>query len=68
LGLRPERPEFIDQLASFLPHYRARMIVKPGLTGCAQVRHDTGNVEETAMTLEYDLYYVKNHSLALDLI
>jgi lipopolysaccharide/colanic/teichoic acid biosynthesis glycosyltransferase len=44
------------------------MMVKPGLTGWAQVRHGyTANVEETAAKLEFDLYYVKNHSLALDL-
>jgi len=68
IGPRPERPEFIDQLASSLPHYRARMLAKPGLTGWAQVRQGyTGNVEEAELKLEYDLYYVKNHSLALDL-
>jgi len=68
IGPRPERPEFIDQLASYLPHYRARMMVKPGLTGWAQVRQGyAANIGETATKLEYDLYYVKNHSLALDL-
>jgi len=68
IGPRPERPEFIDQLASLLPHYRTRMMVKPGLTGWAQVRQGyTANVGETATKLEYDLYYVKNQSLALDL-
>jgi lipopolysaccharide/colanic/teichoic acid biosynthesis glycosyltransferase len=68
IGPRPERPEFISNLAGRLPHYRARMMVKPGLTGWAQVRHGyTANVEETSVKLEYDLYYVKNQSLALDL-
>jgi lipopolysaccharide/colanic/teichoic acid biosynthesis glycosyltransferase len=68
IGPRPERPEFIDQLATFLPHYRARMMVKPGLTGWAQVRQGyTASVADTATKLEYDLYYVKNRSLALDL-
>jgi exopolysaccharide biosynthesis polyprenyl glycosylphosphotransferase len=68
IGPRPERPEFISQLASDLPHYRARMMVKPGLTGWAQVRHGyAGNVEEASKKLEYDLYYVKNQSMALDL-
>jgi exopolysaccharide biosynthesis polyprenyl glycosylphosphotransferase len=68
IGPRPERPEFIDHLAEHLPHYRARMMVKPGLTGWAQVRHGyTANLEETVAKLEYDLYYVKNQSLALDL-
>jgi exopolysaccharide biosynthesis polyprenyl glycosylphosphotransferase len=68
IGPRPERPEFMSQLATHLPHYRSRMMVKPGLTGWAQVRHGyTANTEEAATKLEYDLYYVKNQSMALDL-
>lgn len=68
IGPRPERPEFVAVLARELAHYRARQMIKPGLTGWAQVRHGyTGSVQEATAKLEYDLYYVKNQSIALDL-
>jgi exopolysaccharide biosynthesis polyprenyl glycosylphosphotransferase len=68
IGPRPERPEFIAQLEQELPFYRARLAVKPGLTGWAQVRYRYGNtVEDALIKLEYDLYYIKNRSALLDL-
>ncbi|MDR2189019.1 MAG: TIGR03013 family PEP-CTERM/XrtA system glycosyltransferase [Azonexus sp.] len=69
VGPRPERPFFVDQLAQEIPFYAVRHSVKPGLTGWAQVRyHYGGTVEEAAEKLQYDLYYIKNHSLFLDLL
>ncbi|HLF90269.1 MAG TPA: sugar transferase [Anaerolineales bacterium] len=69
VGPRPERPELIALFQKHVPFYRARLLVKPGLTGWAQVHQDyAANVEETNMKLEYDLYYIKHRSLLLDLI
>lgn len=69
VGPRPERPYFVDQLAQDIPFYAVRHSVKPGVTGWAQVRHHyTGTVEGSAEKLQYDLYYVKNHSLLLDMM
>jgi len=69
VGPRPERPNFVGQLARALPLYRARHAVKPGLTGWAQVHYRYGNtVEDARIKLEYDLYYVKHASLFLDLL
>lgn len=69
VGPRPERPYFVDQLTQELPYYAVRQSVKPGVTGWAQVRYHYGaSVEDAAEKLQYDLYYVKNHSLFLDLI
>lgn len=68
VGPRPERPEFTAMLEREIPHYAKRYAVKPGLTGWAQVRFRyTSTVEDTARKLEYDLYYLKHASLALDL-
>jgi len=68
IGPRPERPEFITRLEQEIPFYRARLAVKPGLTGWAQVRYRYGNtVEDALIKLEYDLYYIKNRSVLLDL-
>ena len=68
VGPRPERPEFTGLLADAVPHYDARHLVKPGLTGWAQVNYPYGaSVEDAANKLEYDLYYVKHFSLVLDL-
>ncbi len=67
VGPRPERPEFVHQLSSEIPYYRARLAVKPGLTGWAQVRYRYGNsVEDAWRKLQYDLYYIRHRSLALD--
>jgi sugar transferase (PEP-CTERM system associated) len=69
VGPRPERPEFVGALAQKVPFYEERHFVKPGITGWAQVRYSYGASEKDAQEkLEYDLYYVKHHSLALDLL
>jgi sugar transferase (PEP-CTERM system associated) len=68
VGPRPERPEFVRQLTEKIPFYGQRHVVRPGLTGWAQVRYTYGaSVEDALMKLQYDLYYIKNLSLALDL-
>lgn len=67
IGPRPERPEFVAQLRERIPHYDFRHMVTPGLTGWAQVMYRyTSSVDEAARKLEYDLYYIKNHSIQLD--
>lgn len=69
VGPRPERPYFVNELAKRIPHYLNRHTVKPGITGWAQIRYPYGaSTEDAAKKLQYDLYYVKNHSLFLDLI
>jgi sugar transferase (PEP-CTERM system associated) len=68
VGPRPERPEFVDILENQLPYYFVRHTVKPGLTGWAQINYRYGaSVEDAHNKLEYDLYYVKNMSIFLDL-
>jgi exopolysaccharide biosynthesis polyprenyl glycosylphosphotransferase len=67
IGPRPERPEFVADLRARIPHYDLRHLVAPGLTGWAQVMYRyTSSVDEAARKLEYDLYYIKNHSIQLD--
>ena len=69
VGPRPERPYFVSQLAERVPFYGARHTVKPGVTGWAQVHYSYGaSVEDAAQKLQFDLYYVKNHTLLLDLL
>jgi sugar transferase (PEP-CTERM system associated) len=69
VGPRPERPEFVPWLAEELPFYYLRHLIRPGLTGWAQVRYGYGaTLAETREKLEYDLYYVKHMSLGLDLL
>ncbi|HVW64218.1 MAG TPA: TIGR03013 family XrtA/PEP-CTERM system glycosyltransferase [Nitrosospira sp.] len=69
VGPRPERPYFVDQLCAQIPYYNVRHSIKPGITGWAQVRYGYGSsVEDAVEKLQYDLYYVKNHSLFLDVI
>ena len=69
VGPRPERPYFVERLTQDIPYYAVRHSIKPGLTGWAQVRyHYSTSVEETGQKLQYDLYYVKNHSWFLDLV
>ena len=69
IGPRPERPHFVEKLAGVIPMYRERNRVKPGLTGWAQVNYPYGaSVEDARMKLSYDLYYVKRHSLILDVM
>ncbi len=69
IGPRPERPHFVEQLEQALPFYRDRALVKPGLTGWAQVNYPYGaSVEDARAKLSYDLYYVKHRGLLLDLM
>ncbi len=68
VGPRPERPEFVDQLAERIPYYVERHCVKPGITGWAQLCYPYGSSEQDALEkLQYDLYYVKNKTLLFDL-
>jgi sugar transferase (PEP-CTERM system associated) len=68
VGPRPERPEFVRSLTDQIPFYGQRHVVRPGITGWAQVRYTYGaSVEDAMEKLQYDLYYIKNMSLALDL-
>lgn len=69
VGPRPERPFFVEQLTQEIPFYALRHSVKPGVTGWAQVRYAYGaTVEDSLQKLQFDLYYVKNHTLFLDLV
>lgn len=69
VGPRPERPEFVPYLAEQLPFYNLRHLVRPGLTGWAQVRYGYGaTLEQAREKLEYDLYYIKHMTLGLDLL
>jgi lipopolysaccharide/colanic/teichoic acid biosynthesis glycosyltransferase len=68
VGPRPERPEFVSDLTRQIPFYGQRHVMKPGVTGWAQVRHCYGSSVKDAMEkLQYDLFYIKNFSIALDL-
>ena len=68
VGPRPERPEFVDKLSEQIPYYNMRHLVKPGLTGWAQVNYEYGDSEKDArIKLQYDIYYTKHRSLVLDL-
>lgn len=69
IGPRPERPEFVEELTELIPYYSERHFVKPGITGWAQVRYSYGaSVEDAIEKLRYDLYYIKNLSISLDLL
>ena len=69
IGPRPERPEFVKQLGQEIPYYDYRHTVKPGISGWAQINYPYGSsVEDTKRKLEYDLYYIKNYSLFLDIV
>ncbi|MDY6825391.1 MAG: TIGR03013 family XrtA/PEP-CTERM system glycosyltransferase [Thermodesulfobacteriota bacterium] len=69
VGPRPERPVFVNELEKKIPFYANRHLVKPGLTGWAQINYSYGASEEDALRkLEYDLYYIKNLSLGLDIL
>jgi len=69
VGPRPERPEFVEELTKAIPFYKERLLVKPGLTGWAQIIGPAygGSTEETLEKLQYDLFYIKNRSLFFDL-
>ena len=67
IGPRPERPMFVEEIARNIPLYQTRHVIKPGLTGWAQVNYPYGeNLEDSLMKLRYDLYYIKHRSLFLD--
>jgi sugar transferase (PEP-CTERM system associated) len=69
VGPRPERPYFVNELSKEITYYQSRHTVKPGITGWAQIRYSYGaTVEDAIQKLQYDLYYVKNHTLFLDLV
>ncbi len=69
VGPRPERPEFESELIKHIPHYTERYAVKPGITGWAQINYPYGaSMEDSYEKQQYDLYYVKNHSLFLDIV
>lgn len=68
VGPRPERPEFVGELNKVIPHYDMRHLVKPGLTGWAQINYEYGDsVEDARIKLQYDIYYAKKRSFILDL-
>ncbi len=67
VGPRPERPELVAELEKKIPFYRARLLVKPGITGWAQVNYGKGaSVEGSSEKLEYDLFYIKHRSILMD--
>jgi len=69
VGPRPERPEFIEWLSKEIPYYGVRHMVRPGLTGWAQVKYKYGStVQDSREKLQYDLFYIKNASIGLDLL
>jgi sugar transferase (PEP-CTERM system associated) len=69
VGPRPERPEFVQELTERIPFYGQRHVLKPGITGWAQIRYTYGaSVEDAVEKLQYDLYYIKNLSIALDIV
>lgn len=68
VGPRAERPVLVEQFQNEIPFYRARLLVKPGITGWAQINFGyAGNVEETAVKLEYDLYYIEHRNILMDI-
>ncbi len=69
VGPRAERPELIEEYQKVIPFYRARLLVKPGITGWAQVNYGyTATIAQTLVKLEYDLYYIKHRNLLTDLL
>jgi len=69
VGPRPERPEFVESLSKEIPYYGVRHMVRPGLTGWAQIRYKYGStVQDAREKLQYDLFYIKNASIGLDLL
>jgi lipopolysaccharide/colanic/teichoic acid biosynthesis glycosyltransferase len=69
VGPRPERPFFVEQLKNKIPYYNERASVKPGITGWAQIKYPYGATEKDALEkLKYDLYYIKNMSIVIDMM
>ena len=68
VGPRPERPQFVKQLDDTIPHYNLRHIIRPGFTGWAQIKYKyANNINESKEKFEYDLYYIKNRNIFLDI-
>jgi exopolysaccharide biosynthesis polyprenyl glycosylphosphotransferase len=68
IGPRPERPVFVDKIAEVMPFYQTRHVIKPGLTGWAQVNYSYGDsIDDSLIKLQYDLYYIKHRSIFLDM-
>jgi lipopolysaccharide/colanic/teichoic acid biosynthesis glycosyltransferase len=68
VGPRAERPELVAEFQKQIPFYRARLLVKPGLTGWAQINYGyVASITETAIKLEYDLYYIKHRTMMMDI-
>ncbi|WP_321539154.1 sugar transferase [Flavobacterium piscinae] len=68
IGPRPERPVFVNEIAEVMPFYQTRHVVKPGLTGWAQVNYSYGDsIDDSLIKLQYDLYYIKHRSIFLDI-
>ena len=68
VGPRPERPEFVEELKKKIPYYDIRHLIKPGLTGWAQINYRYGaSIEDAQEKLQYELYYLKNRDLVMDL-
>ena len=68
IGPRPERPIFVAEIANLMPFYETRHVIKPGLTGWAQVNYSYGeSIEDSLIKLQYDLYYIKHRSIFLDI-
>jgi lipopolysaccharide/colanic/teichoic acid biosynthesis glycosyltransferase len=68
VGPRPERPEFVSILEEKIPYYNIRHLIKPGITGWAQINYKYGaSIEDTYEKVQYDIYYLKNRSIILDL-
>jgi lipopolysaccharide/colanic/teichoic acid biosynthesis glycosyltransferase len=69
VGPRAERPELVQMFQNHVPFYRARLLVKPGITGWAQINLGyASTIEETIQKLEYDLYYIKHRNLLMDFL
>ena len=68
IGPRPERPFFVNEIAEVMPFYETRHVIKPGLTGWAQVNYSYGEtIDDSLIKLQYDLYYIKHRSIFLDI-
>ena len=69
VGPRPERPEFVEKLKKDVPYFELRLLVRPGITGWAQINYKYGaSIEDAYEKLQFDMYYLKNRSLALDFL
>jgi lipopolysaccharide/colanic/teichoic acid biosynthesis glycosyltransferase len=68
IGPRPERPVFVKEIAKIMPFYETRHVIKPGLTGWAQVNYSYGaTIDDSLIKLQYDLYYIKHRSIFIDI-